>query len=312
MSAIVELQQRIQDTIARIAEYEKAAALPRAPQSLFFGIRSLEKLKTELERDFARIAKDEELEICKYRLLPQQGTRPAITAIANAWSGYQALFSAVYDALLNGPKARTSKRVEGQTQLGFAYTYSGSIGVVLTLPNRQLDYLTTRSLETAMQTIFEMAKSHNPEGLAAFKERLGIGPLSKLHHWTNAHTSFHAGAAIEWEISTGAKPELLVQIQEFEALKAALANFTEPTTATESFTGKLIGASLRRRTFEMLLDDGELIGGTFVDAITEKHEAALPHRYEVLLQTTTRMNPAIEKIEQKHVLLQIIRDLASQ
>jgi hypothetical protein len=57
MSAIVELQDRIQDTVTRIAEYEKALLLPNPPRSLLMGIRSLEKLRAELESDFARLAR---------------------------------------------------------------------------------------------------------------------------------------------------------------------------------------------------------------------------------------------------------------
>lgn len=77
MSAILEIRERIEKTVARISEYEKALLLPGAPQSLMVSIRSLEKMRIELERDFAILAREEESQICRYRLLPQQGLRRA-------------------------------------------------------------------------------------------------------------------------------------------------------------------------------------------------------------------------------------------
>src|SRR5437868_2058803 len=104
MSAIVEIRDRIQATITRIAEYEKAARAPGAPESIFIGIRSLEKQRAALEADFTRVAKDEELEICRYRLMPAKTERPRLGAIADAWNTYQALFSSLYTAIKHGPQ----------------------------------------------------------------------------------------------------------------------------------------------------------------------------------------------------------------
>jgi hypothetical protein len=61
----------------------------------------------------------------KYRLLPQYGHRPSVTAIANAWIKYQAMFSSVYDALLKqetraSKGKRTSKQSRLETEFAFA------------------------------------------------------------------------------------------------------------------------------------------------------------------------------------------------
>src|SRR5258708_22949719 len=129
MSAIVEVQERIQLAVARLAQLHKAAGEPNPVASLFANIRGLEKMLASLENEFQRLARTEELEICRYRLLPEPGSRPTVTAIAKAWTQYQALFSSVYDAIISGPKqrSRTTKQVLAQTQFAFGYTFSGSI-----------------------------------------------------------------------------------------------------------------------------------------------------------------------------------------
>jgi hypothetical protein len=314
MSALVELQERIQATVVRIKELERAARQPGAPRSLFVGIRSLEKIQAELEHDFAEVAKDEELGILKYRLLPEYGTRPSITAIANAWSKYQAMFSSVYDALLkqqtpSRKRTRTSKQAKVDTEFAFAYTFSGSIGVALTLPTGQMTDLRARALEEVNIVISDMAAAQNSEELAGFVDRLGVPPVIKFGSWVDSHIAFEAGAGIEWEISQQpTPPSLLIQVPEFRALKEAMNQITEPQEVTLPMTGVLTMADMDKRTFRMLLDSGERINGTFADAITEEHRAELPRGYEALIRTTTKIHPAIEKKEVSRFLVQLLRD----
>jgi hypothetical protein len=318
MSAIVEIQERIQNTVALIARYEKVAAQPNSPPSLRASIQGLEKLQESLEREFEKIAHDEELEICRYRLLPEQGERPALAAIAKAWTQYQTLFSSVYDAIKNRNepkkkprtrKPRTRKESLAETQFAFSYTFSGSIGVALTVPAQQTDYFMARLLERTAQTIAEMAKAQTSEALAGFVDRLGVSPVAKLGAWVDAHVAFGAGAGVEWDISSGPAPTLLVQVQEFKALKQAMDKISEPTEATETVVGLLVAADMDKHTFRMKLDSGDRISGEFVDAINQKQRAELPQRYSALVRTTTTIKPAIEKKEVSHFLVQLLKRL---
>jgi hypothetical protein len=311
MSAIVEIQERIQSTVARIAEYEKAALLPGAPQSLLVGIRSLEKLKAELERDFERIAASDEIEVCRYRLIPSLGQRPTLGAIANAWDQFQLLFSSVYDAVKNGPPVkRAAKRSLLETQFALGFVYSGSIGAVLTLPTKQITNFAAHDLEKTNNTIFEMAKAQSAEQLSQFVERIGVPPVMKFGKWVDAHVGFAAGAGIEW---SGPAREtiapLLVQLQEFVVLQKALHTISEPTEVEGLVTGMLIGAWLRNHKFEMELDSGELLSGRFGDAITPQHAATLPRRYVARVRTTKTINPATEHEAVSQFLVELVREL---
>ena len=267
MSALVEILDRIESTNERILQLEKAVLQPRAPASLRVSIRAMEKLRASLEQDFERLAMDEETEVCRYRLLPQQGERPSVTAISRAWIQYQTLFSSVYDSIKHGARkrtSRTSKQSVEQTEFAFAYTFSGSIGVVLTLPTRQIEYHMAGDLKRTNETILEMVKAQTTENLAGLVERLGVPPVAKLAAWVEAHVAFGAGAGVDWRISDGSvPPPLFVQIQEFKKLKEAMDKITEPTEIEESVVGLLLMADMERRTFRMKLDSGEHIDGKF-------------------------------------------------
>lgn len=312
MSAIVELQERIQSTIALIAEHEKAALTLNPPPSLLVNIRSLEKLQSQLERDFERMAASLELEVCKYRLIPDYGHRHYLSRIADAWNDFQNLFSSVYDAIKNGPvKTRVSKESIEQTQFAFSFAYSGSIGVVLTLPTRLVGHLQAQDLARTNAAIFEMAKSQEPEQLALFSERLGIPPMMRLRRWVDTHVEFASGAGVEWQITDQAEPlKLLVQLQEFKSLQGAMYKFSEPMEEERLVSGILTAADIERLTFKMRLDSGERLRGRFtVGAITQQHKAELPRRYVARIRTATVILPATEKKQETHLLVELLAEM---
>ena len=105
------------------------------------------------------------------------------------------------------------------------------------------------------------------------------------------------------------QPNLLVQVEEFRALKGAMDEITKPTELTEAVAGLLVAADLDKRTFRMKLDSGERISGEFTDALTVEQKAELPQRYSAMVRTTTTIKPAIEKREVSHFLVRLLETL---
>jgi hypothetical protein len=270
----------------------------------------LEKIRAELEVDFLRIARSEEVEICRYRLLPPKTRRSTIGAIGNAWVKYQMLFSSIYDAVKQqGPvKGRTSKQVSSETDFGFEYTFAGSVGVVMTLPASGMTYSRTHDLDAASALLFEMSKSQTPEQLRLFVPRVGVPPLNKFSSWVDAHVIFGAGAGIDW--LGPVEGSLIVQIEEFKVLKDALHKTTEPVETEEIISGMLRGVSLERNRFEMRLPSGELLEGNIGDAnITERQRAELPKKYSARIRITRTIDIATEKEDVDYSLDELLKEL---
>ncbi|SPF43699.1 hypothetical protein SBA4_3090018 [Candidatus Sulfopaludibacter sp. SbA4] len=308
MSALAEIRDRIEKTVIRIAEYEKAAARPNSPLSLVANIRALEKVQASLEREFENLAHEEELEICRYKLLPEHGQRPSISAIADAWGSYQDYFSSIYAtvATRNSTKKKTARAARQESQFGFGYTFSGSIGVVLTIP-AGVDFAKARDLREASELMRRMTKIQTPEALAGLAENAGAPAITKLGEWVQTHLAFGAGASVDWDIGGPPSPPLLVQVQEFKLLKQAMERATEPikTETEHTVTGKLEGASMRNRTFEMTIDSEGEVSGNFLDAISEAQTAELPQRYEAVIRTTTSVTPSTGRSRVSHFLVKL-------
>jgi hypothetical protein len=72
MSAILDIIERIQETEARIKDFERAVAENPNTPSLILSLRSFEKMQKRLEAEFEEVAAGEELELVKYRVFDAQ------------------------------------------------------------------------------------------------------------------------------------------------------------------------------------------------------------------------------------------------
>jgi hypothetical protein len=303
MSALSGLLQHIRETDALIADYERAALRPASPLSLLINLRSLQKLKSQLATEFEQLAMQQSMDVYRYRLLLDQD-QPPLTAVAKPWAQFQALFSAIYDAIKNGaPTAsrRMTKQDALATQFHFAFTFPGSVGVVLTLPSAEdIDAFVAQTTNT----LFEMAKASTAEEIKAFVARLGVPPIVKLNRWVKAHVAFESGVGVDWRNRT-----LLVQKQEFKQLRDVIKQVSEPTVVEQVMPGLIQGASIAKHTFDMRLDSGEEISGKFTDAITLDNTIELPKRYAAVIRKTTQIKEATEQLEISYFLVRLGRKL---
>src|SRR5665213_190240 len=143
MSAIQELQERLQGTNALIARYQEALELPSTSESeaqvLRVNLRSLRNLASRLEAQFLEYAATEKVEVYRYRLLTGQRT-PSLAGVGEAWAKLQDLYAEIYKGLTTTKLAgKVVDSMPQSPQLGFAYSFPGSVGVVVTLPRRPIE-----------------------------------------------------------------------------------------------------------------------------------------------------------------------------
>lgn len=201
-------------------------------------IRSLERLRSDLERELAEIASTEETDVYSYRLLPETARRVSLNDVARAWRRFQGAFSGIYDALKNGPKqrARLGKDEAEASSLGFAYTFTGSIGVVLTLPNERL-LVGDTFLSMATSEMFKLAKATDSVEVRQFAKKLGPAPINLMYRWAETHVDAGIGASIEWLQGGAVRDRVSVQFKEMRHLQLTIGSMSESAEETESVTG---------------------------------------------------------------------------
>jgi hypothetical protein len=291
MSALAEIQDRIQSTSALISQYESAIAgyKGQAPASLPANIRSLEKLRNRLEREFLEVAQDQQMEVYRYRLL-EETDRPTLAAVASAWAGFQSLFGEVYGAIgktAEAAVARKGKKEKGSTvsvpQLGYAYTFPGSIGVVATIP-REVRLIGESQLEQAANMVFDLIEARDVNRIA---RALGPGPIEALHHLIQTHIDNHFGIGLEWDDATGVRRKTEIQYPKLDSIRGIIADTTTEVIVT--VTGMLQAVHMKDHTFMIEGDDGKEYKGTFTDAIRVEHAASVPCRYKATMSQVTKL-----------------------
>ena len=202
MSSLSDIHEKLLDTQEIVARLEQRLVLYPDSEHLRGNLRSAHKRQHTLEQAFAREADKAGVAICSYRLFTEEGM-PSITALAKALDSFQTLISSVYDALKNGPKqrGRLSQETVKETSLSLSYVFSGSVGMVLTLPNIQLLPGGSASLlDDSIGFLFQMAKATTISEMANFALQVGFPPIKALSGWSKIHADHNLGVDIEWGV----------------------------------------------------------------------------------------------------------------
>jgi len=290
-----------------IARAEDAIRAAPTRQSLYSTLRSLEKQRVELEEHFEHVASAAEVDICRYRLLPDGATRYSLTGVAESWGSFQRLFSVVYSALKSGTNAptRVSSEIAQDTAFGVAYSFQGSLGVALTIPRERLVFEETM-LDSASETVFALAKAQSKDEIGAFVERIGLAPIRSVYTWADRHASNGFGVGVEWKRDSTVRRSLIAQRPELERLRSTLDKSDLERTEEFEVSGILQAAHVTRKTFQIDPDQGPPISGRFEDAIDTSHTVTLPKRYRAIIRRTTRNRYADEDVIERYFLVKLL------
>lgn len=312
MSDLFSIQEQLQEVGATIARSEASLVDHPDSASLLANIRSLRKNQRLLEAQFLRAADDRGLDVCSYRISPQDQFANA-AALSKVLGTFQTVFTLMYEAIKTGsPKVnrRPSNEAEDKTGLLVAYTFSGSLGIVFALPNPRLHFYgdVPTYLDEAINALFRLAKASDSDQIAAAANTYGLGPINAMYDWAKGHAQYHINANIEWLRSETVKDSVLVQYPEFDKLSKTIERTAEESQTELTIPGTLVGADVMSRRFHFVdqsTDEEPDIRGRFSEAISESDRKQLPGRYRATLRKTVRKNYSTDQEEISWFLMKL-------
>ena len=298
MTTLLDIQELLRDTNATLAELDRALVADPRSASLQATGRSLEKRQQSLESQFAATAAEQGIDICTYRLFGVDN--PPILSLASALVDFQTLVTVVYDAIKSSvPKIRTRVGAESrsETTFNFGYSFPGSVGLVLTIPNERL-LIGESNLDATISAIFELAKATEPSTILGFAKRLGPASISAMYKWALDLDQSGLGADTQWRRDQHVRAHLLAQRPELEQLHRAIGQTSDETSDDLVFEGLLTGADVDSKSFHMQMVSGEHIRGSFTEAISPSQTVELPKRYRASIRRTVtfKYSTELEKI----------------
>lgn len=310
MPELLEIAEKLQDTHAMVVQLEQTIALKGdPPPSILMTLNSLKRRQESLESQFAAIAGTEHLDVCRYQLFPQMSTRPTLTALSKTLLGFQGLFTQVYDALSKHVQRMTSKisaEVVAETAFSVAYTFPGSLGIVLTMPNERL-LIGETTLDEAMRKVFDMAKAETPEQIAEHVRDVGVAPVRALYQWVSDQLLTGVTSHVEWRRQEEIRSQLRIQSPELERTRRAIEATSAERTSTYDVVGELRGWDIDTKTFHLQTETDE-IRGKLSDEVADtysKQTVQVPKIYAARIRTTTTISLAYEKESTTHQLLSL-------
>jgi len=306
MADLLEIIEKLQDTQAAMARLQGSIAQNPDEQSLIPALNSLRKRQQSLEKQFAEAASRHEIDVCSYRLFTESQDRPTLRALTAALSDFQAWFTQTYNAIKKGPRERdrVTADVLSETSFGYGYSFTGSVGFVLTLPNEKL-LIGETDLDRTMMMLSEMVKAESPDQIVAFKNELGLAPIRTMYKWAADHVFSGLGAEIQWRREQTVRAGLFVQHPQLESLTRAIARTSEVVENEFEVEGQLVGIDSKYKTFHLEVKGIPDIKGKTLVEIDPEHPIIFPAFYKARIKTETIIHYSTEKEEVSYFLLSL-------
>ncbi len=305
MSRLRAVLDRLNDIEATIAKAERLYS-GQSPTAFQLSMRSLESRRNLLREELSDASREAAVDICDYRIIPDGSGSYAISAVTSALHDFQDLVTLVFDAITSKPKqrARLDPDVVAKTQFDFGFSYSGSLGVVLTVPNERLLAIDS-DLDRAVSAVFSLMKVQSADAIKEVAANYGVPTIRKLYSWSKIHRDFGLSSEIKWVRENVTKRSVLAQPQELDAVCKIIESKSEKQIDTIKLTGTLVGINVTRRTFMLEFPHADSITGTLAKEFDTTKLITVNHRYTASLQKQTVIQYASDKDEISWILNEI-------
>lgn len=308
MTRLVQLADELRNLHAEIAKLEFVISRNPESASLQVDYNSLSKRQRRLEREFRTLADQAGYDVVSYRMIPMLGQQVPLRALTKALDRFQAAISTIYDAFKTGPKQRPRLTAETYAHSGFdfGYSFSGSLGIALTVPNERM-LLDKSDLDYAITEFFSVAETTSRDMLIEFARRFGVPSIRRLYEWSSAHADFEIAADINWLRGNDERGRFQIAPQKLNTLKALIEETSETTDEFVDLVGRLPGLDTENKTFHLIAPGGEDISGRWSDAFSYSPSYVLDATYEAQLIKRIKIHYAFEKEETDWFLVSLKR-----
>lgn len=292
---------------ARRAAADAARAertLARNPQSLAAQLNyaSRRKLAAQSRDEMLRLAEINNIEVCNYRIISKNTDYFPLASVSKSCLSYQYLFSQVHDAVRNGKKnnAVIGSEALAESSLGVAYTYPGSLGVIL-LAESEPGFF-SGSLDDTISAFFRVIRIRSLEDIRLVSDQLGNAVLKRVKDWSEANSQGGFSVDLQWKRSDGISLGGVFEKEEFELLIELIGDISDESREDRDVQGLLVGIDLKSGTFHISVEDGADLRGSFAEAFDRSVTVEVGIRYNFSLTEITKMRYATGEVSTRYEL----------
>ncbi|MCX7307572.1 MAG: hypothetical protein NTZ72_06330 [Afipia sp.] len=296
MSNLRGLLDKLSDIEATITKTEREATNPESLATRL-ALQSLESRRDMLRSEMAEVTERNFVEVCDYRIIPENADSYALSAVSAALHDFQDLVTLIFSSIVSAkPKvsAKVTADIVQKTQFDFGFSYSGSLGIVLTVPNERL-LLVDSDLDQAVGAVFSLMKITTPDAVKDAAHVYGIPVVKKLHHFVKTHSQNGMSADIKWVRGETVRREVVSQAPEMAEIRRIIEEKADTVSEPLTLTGELVGWNVPRRSFVMDFAEARPISGTWAEDFEGALPRKVPARYVARLTKKTTVKYAEDK-----------------
>ena len=283
MSDYSYVADRAKKAFASISKLESLLQKEPDNRAALVNLSGMRRMAAEANAEMERLAQINQIDICRYRLVPMRGESYALKHVSKSLLEYQNLFSQIHDSFLNGPKSKAvfGADAEAASEMNFAYTYSGSLGVVLLAKNDRGFF--SGSLDQSIDALYQVMEIDDTDTVRTIAESRGRAVVKRISDWSNAHADAGFSADVKWKQSDGRLKGQLIDHSQLVNIAEIIQSSADAKTDPITINGVLVGANLDTKSFHITVPDGETYKGHFAPEFVVPQEMTVGRFYTASL-----------------------------
>ena len=286
MSDYAFVADRARKAFASLSKLESAVERNPEDVSLQINLSSMRRVAAQARAELERLSAINHIEICQYRIVPVDSASYHVGPVSRSLLTYQSLFSQIHDAIKNGKKsqAKIGKEALAESALDFAYSYSGSLGIVLLAKSDRSFFDGT--LDKPVDALFQILDIDDVDRVKDIAHHLGNAVIKRVHDWTSANVEGGFATDVQWKMSDGRIKGQMVDRDRMVSITGFIDSTADEVTTSLPIRAVLVGGNVSSRTFHLTVPDGETYKGHIAPDAAISGEMTLRRIYEAELVIT--------------------------
>ena len=189
--------------------------------------------------------------------MPRQERGLELGRVSKSYLSYQNLFSQIHDSLKNGKRtdAYIGQEALEESSLEIAYTYSGSLGIVLLVQN-DADFF-SGALDRSVDMLFEAINTDSNVHVRHLSDELGPAVLKRLNDWCHSNSLGGYSVDLDWKRSNGIHKGAMYSEEHFRKIVDIVSSASDEKRSPEEALGMLVGINLKSGSFHFSVPNGK-------------------------------------------------------
>jgi len=229
----------------------------------------------------------------------------ALLHVSESLLAYQNLFSQIYDWTKNGPKNRAilGKEAAEESALEFAYSYAGSLGVVLLAPSEREFF--TGSLDPSIDRLFQVLNIDSQGSVREISREMGGAVIKRIHDWSRVNIGGGFATDVRWNRSDGRQLGEVIARARMEKIVGIIEATSDESVSVIDETGVLVGGDIGRGSFHFVVPNGPDYRGNFAADFQSDTELTLGRTYQAKIREKRTFLYATEREDIVRELLRL-------